>query len=193
MLYLDDNLLFGNIPESLGMCIRLNMLNLSVNNLDGFIPSEILSISSLSLGLDLSNNNLAGTMPLQIGSLINLDLLNVSNNMLSGEISPTLGLCAVLSSLQMESNMLSGIIPENFQKLGAIHQIDLSKTYMGQFQNSSITSRPYIILTYPTTNWKDQFQLLVFSQIQMQLHWMVTRRYVNILPYLHCHSAPLHQ
>jgi Leucine-rich repeat (LRR) protein len=128
MLYLDDNMLFGNIPESLGQCIRLNMLNLSVNNLDGSIPSEILSISALSLGLDLSNNNLIGTIPPEIGKLINLELLNVSNNMLSGEIPPALGFCAVLSSLQMESNMLSGIIPEeSFQMLGAIHQIDLSK------------------------------------------------------------------
>ncbi|TVU07425.1 hypothetical protein EJB05_47480, partial [Eragrostis curvula] len=126
-LYLDDNMLSGNIPASLGQCKRLGMLNLSVNNLDGSIPSELLSVSSLSLGLDLSNNNLTGTIPPQIGNLINLGLLNVSNNNLSGDIPPEIGSCAVLLSLQMEGNMLSGTIPETFEKLGSIQQIDLSK------------------------------------------------------------------
>ncbi|PWZ30558.1 putative LRR receptor-like serine/threonine-protein kinase [Zea mays] len=126
-LYMDDNLLSGNIPASLGQCKRLNMLNLSVNNLDGSIPSEILSISSLSLGLDLSNNNLNGTIPPQIGTLINLDLLNVSNNRLSGEIPTELGQCVFLSYLQMESNMFSGIIPQSLSGLKAIQQMDLSE------------------------------------------------------------------
>jgi hypothetical protein len=102
------------------------MLNLSVNNLDGSIPSEILSISSLSLGLDLSNNNLTGTIPPEIGKLINLGLLNVSSNKLSGEIPTELGQCVFLSYLQMESNMLSGIIPQSLNGLKAIQQMDLS-------------------------------------------------------------------
>lgn len=126
-LFLDDNGLSGNIPASLGQCKRLGMLNLSVNNLDGSIPSEILSISSLSLGLDLSNNNLTGKIPPQIGNLINLGLLNVSNNKLSGEIPSALGLCAVLLTLQMEGNMLSGTITDSLRGLKALQQIDLSE------------------------------------------------------------------
>ncbi|XP_004959355.3 probable LRR receptor-like serine/threonine-protein kinase At3g47570 isoform X1 [Setaria italica] len=126
-LSLDDNLLSGNIPASLGQYQRLTMLNLSVNNLDGSIPSEILNISSLSLGLDLSNNNLTGMIPPEIGKLINLGLLNVSSNKLYGEIPPELGLCVVLSSLQMEGNMLSGIIPQSLSALKAIQQMDLSE------------------------------------------------------------------
>ncbi|KAF8711546.1 hypothetical protein HU200_028990 [Digitaria exilis] len=126
-LSLDDNSLSGNIPASLGQCQRLNMLNLSVNNLDGSIPSEILSISSLSLGLDLSYNNLTGMIPPEIGNLINLGLLNVSSNKLSGEIPPELGLCVLLSSLEMEGNMLSGSIPQSLIALKAIQQMDLSK------------------------------------------------------------------
>ncbi|RLN33385.1 hypothetical protein C2845_PM03G31380 [Panicum miliaceum] len=124
-LSLGDNLLSGNIPASLGQCQRLIMLNLSVNNLDGSIPSEILSISSLSLGLDLSNNNLTGMIPPEIGKLIHLVTLNVSSNKLSGEIPPGLGLCLALSSLQMEGNMLSGIIPP-LSELMSIQWMDLS-------------------------------------------------------------------
>ncbi|OEL33878.1 putative LRR receptor-like serine/threonine-protein kinase [Dichanthelium oligosanthes] len=126
-LYLDDNLLSGNIPASLGQCKRLAMVNLSVNSLDGSIPSEILSISSLSLGLDLSNNNLTGMIPPEIGKLINLVLLNVSSNKLSGEIPAALGQCVVLSSLQMEGNMLTGIIPQSLHELKSIQQLDLSE------------------------------------------------------------------
>ncbi|CAL5064994.1 unnamed protein product [Urochloa decumbens] len=126
-LSLDDNLLSGNIPVSLGQCKRLAMLNLSINNLDGSIPSEILSISSLSLGLDLSKNNLTGMIPQEIGKLINLVLLNVSSNKLYGEIPPEIGLCVLLSSLQMEGNMLSGIIPQSLGALKAIQQMDLSR------------------------------------------------------------------
>jgi hypothetical protein len=126
-LYLDDNMLFGHIPTSLAQCTRLTMLNLSVNNLDGSIPSEILSISSLSLGLDLSNNNLTGTILPQIGKLINLGLLNVSSNKLSGEIPSELGQCVLLSSLQMEGNMLSGFIPQSLNTLKAIQLMDLSE------------------------------------------------------------------
>jgi Leucine-rich repeat (LRR) protein len=126
-LSLDDNLLYGNIPASLGQCQRLTMLTLSLNNLEGSIPSEILSISSLSLGLDLSNNHLTGMIPPDIGKLINLGLLNVSSNKLYGEIPPELGQCVVLSSLQMEGNMLSGIIPESLSALKGIQQMDLSE------------------------------------------------------------------
>jgi len=125
-LSLDDNLLSGNIPASLGQCQRLNMLNLSVNNLDGSIPSEILSISSLSLGLDLSNNNLTGMIPPEIGQLINLDILDVSNNKLYGEIPSELGMCVLLSSLQVEGNMLSGNIPQSLGELKSIQRMDLS-------------------------------------------------------------------
>ncbi|GJN37049.1 hypothetical protein PR202_gb25970 [Eleusine coracana subsp. coracana] len=128
-LMLGGNNLEGNIPPSLGLghCKGLGMLNLSVNNLDGAIPSEIFNISSLNLGLDLSNNNLKGSIPPQIRSLINLEALNVSHNNLSGEIPSALGQCVVLLSLQMEGNMLSGFIPDNFKELVAIQQIDLSE------------------------------------------------------------------
>ncbi|KXG25915.2 hypothetical protein SORBI_3006G030700 [Sorghum bicolor] len=132
-LYLDDNMISGHIPASLAQCTRLAMLNLSVNNLDGSIPSEILSISSLSLGLDLSNNNLKGTIPPQIGKLINLGLLNVSSNKLSGEIPSELGQCVLLSSLQMEGNMLSGVIPQSLNTLKSIQQMDLSENNLSGY------------------------------------------------------------
>jgi hypothetical protein len=127
------------------------MLNLSVNNLDGSIPSEILSISSLSLGLDLSNNNLNGTIPSEIGKLINLGLLDVSNNKLSGEIPTKLGQCVFLSYLQMESNMLSGTIPQSLNGLMAMQLMDLSENnLLGQIPEffENFMTLDYLDLSY---------------------------------------------
>uniref|UniRef100_A0A0E0P677 non-specific serine/threonine protein kinase n=1 Tax=Oryza rufipogon TaxID=4529 RepID=A0A0E0P677_ORYRU len=126
-LYLDNNNLSGKIPARIGQCKMLNMLNLSVNSLDGSIPDELVSMSSLSLGLDLSNNKLSGSIPQEVGTLSNLALLNFSNNQLSGQIPSSLGQCVVLLSLNMEGNNLIGNIPPALTSLHAIQRIDLSE------------------------------------------------------------------
>ncbi|KAG2606907.1 hypothetical protein PVAP13_4NG177111 [Panicum virgatum] len=92
-LYLQENDFSGPIPKALGYCKNLEMLNLSWNSLDGRIPKKLLTLSSLSIGMDLSHNQLSGQIPLEIGGLINLGLLNMSNNQLSGQIPSTLGQC----------------------------------------------------------------------------------------------------
>jgi Leucine-rich repeat (LRR) protein len=102
------------------------MLNISCNNLDGGIPKQLLTLSSL-YGLDLSHNQLSGQIPPEIGELINLGLLNVSNNQLSGQIPSTLGQCVHLESLHMEGNLLEGKIPNSFAKLRGIIELDLSR------------------------------------------------------------------
>uniref|UniRef100_A0A0D9ZHQ0 non-specific serine/threonine protein kinase n=1 Tax=Oryza glumipatula TaxID=40148 RepID=A0A0D9ZHQ0_9ORYZ len=126
-LYLDNNNLSGKIPARIGQCKMLNMLNLSVNSLDESIPDELVSMSSLSLGLDLSNNKLSGSIPQEVGTLSNLALLNFSNNQLSGQIPSSLGQCVVLLSLNMEGNNLIGNIPPALTSLHAIQRIDLSE------------------------------------------------------------------
>uniref|UniRef100_A0A0D9W2U2 non-specific serine/threonine protein kinase n=1 Tax=Leersia perrieri TaxID=77586 RepID=A0A0D9W2U2_9ORYZ len=142
-LYLDDNNLSGKIPGSIGQCRMLNMLNLSVNRLDGSIPVELVSISSLSLGLDLSNNKLSGLIPQEIGNLHNLGLLNFSNNQLSGKIPSSLSQCVVLLSLNMENNDLDGSIPESLSQLSAIQHIDLSENNLsGKVPTGGIFQEP---------------------------------------------------
>ncbi|CAL5322658.1 unnamed protein product [Camellia sinensis] len=53
-LVLGPNNFQGNIPPSLGNCSNLQKLSLSQNNLNGTIPKQVVSISSLSVYLDLS-------------------------------------------------------------------------------------------------------------------------------------------
>ncbi|VAH55068.1 unnamed protein product [Triticum turgidum subsp. durum] len=135
-LYLQENNLSGPIPRILADCKNLEILNLSSNRFDDSIPKELLTLSSLSKGLDLSHNKLSGQIPHEIGSLLNLGPLNISNNQLSGEIPSTLGECVHLESLHMEGNNFHGRIPQNFLNLRGIIVMDLSRNNLsGEIPN----------------------------------------------------------
>ncbi|KAM3391827.1 hypothetical protein ACQJBY_013135 [Aegilops geniculata] len=135
-LYLHENYLSGPIPRTLGDCKNLETLNLSCNNFEYSIPKELLTLSSLSVGLDLSHNKLSGQIPLEIGSLVNVGSLNISNNQLSGQIPSTLGECLHLESLHMEGNNFYGQIPQSFMNLRGIIVMDLSKNNLsGEIPN----------------------------------------------------------
>jgi Leucine-rich repeat (LRR) protein len=126
-IYFMENNLTGQIPASLKGCKNLLLLNLSSNSFYGSIPWEILSISTLSKGLDLSYNQLSGNIPSQIGNLMNLNSLSISNNQLSGEIPSALGECLLLESLHLEKNFLQGKIPGSLSALRGIYEMDLSQ------------------------------------------------------------------
>ncbi|KAL6654676.1 hypothetical protein ACP70R_008141 [Stipagrostis hirtigluma subsp. patula] len=135
-LYLQNNNLSGSIPPSLAGCKNLVMLNLSHNGFRGSIPFELLSIYSLSKGLDLSYNRLTGSVPSNIGDLINLGSLYMSNNQLSGEIPHRLGECVHLESIGLEVNFLQGSIPSSFISLRGITELDLSQNNLsGEIPN----------------------------------------------------------
>ncbi|XP_066334196.1 probable LRR receptor-like serine/threonine-protein kinase At3g47570 [Miscanthus floridulus] len=135
-LYLQENNLSGSIPPGIKGCKNLVMLNLSHNVLQGSIPPEILSISSLSKGLDLSYNKLTGSISSNIGRLINLGFLDISNNHLSGVIPHTLGDCILLESIHLEVNFFYGSIPLSFSSLRGITKMDLSQNNLsGEIPN----------------------------------------------------------
>ncbi|XP_021732114.1 receptor kinase-like protein Xa21 [Chenopodium quinoa] len=88
-------------------------LDLSHNKLSGRIPSQLFSLSTLSMLLDLSNNCLVGSLPEEVEQLNNLEVLNVSINMLSGEIPSSLSSCIALDMLGMELQVLEGAVPSD--------------------------------------------------------------------------------
>lgn len=85
-LYLEDNLIHGQIPSSLGQLSSLRELYLSNNHLTGTIPIDIGALSNF-VELDLSNNQLKGAIPDSVGQLTNLRVLRISNNHLEGTFS----------------------------------------------------------------------------------------------------------
>ncbi|XP_034690256.1 MDIS1-interacting receptor like kinase 2-like isoform X3 [Vitis riparia] len=69
---------FGSFPN-------LTRFNLSINNLNGLIPSTVANLSKLTF-LDLSNNLFEGNIPWEIGQLKELQYLSFYNNCLNGTI-----------------------------------------------------------------------------------------------------------
>ncbi|KAL5853949.1 hypothetical protein ACOSQ3_009067 [Xanthoceras sorbifolium] len=125
-LRLESNNLQGNIPSTLGNCRILNDLSLFENKLTGTVPPQILSITTLSLALDLSDNLLSGGFPLEVGKLKNLIALNISGNRFSGKIPVTLGGCTSLEYLNLQGNHFSGSIPPSLSSLKSMKMLDLS-------------------------------------------------------------------
>ncbi|KAH0711661.1 hypothetical protein KY290_007297 [Solanum tuberosum] len=126
-LNLAQNNLEGTIPSVLGNCQLLQMLYLSRNRLSGTIPKEVLSISSLSIQLDMSGNQLSGSLPLEVGSLVNLGFLDISENKLSGKLPSTLSSCIKLENLYVQGNMFEGVIPSSLSSLRGMEYLDLSR------------------------------------------------------------------
>nr|XP_019704594.1 probable LRR receptor-like serine/threonine-protein kinase At3g47570 [Elaeis guineensis] len=125
-LYLQQNSLDGSIPSVFGNFKNLESLDLSSNKLTGAIPKEVMSLSSLSIFLDLSHNLLDGSIPSEVGDLQNIGKLDLSHNKLSGRLPGAIGECQILESLHMEFNLLEGEIPSSFSYLKGLQELDLS-------------------------------------------------------------------
>ena len=91
-------------------------LNLSGNNLDGEISSELSSLRSLEQ-LDLSGNLLSGTIPAALGELRSLERLDLSGNLLRGTIPWQLSEIENLSDVNLSDNGLTGQIPPQLGRI----------------------------------------------------------------------------
>ncbi|KAG9441219.1 hypothetical protein H6P81_017073 [Aristolochia fimbriata] len=89
-------------------------IDLSSNNLSGYIPEELTHLLGLH-SLNLSSNSLKEGFPKKIGELKKLESLDLSKNKLSGEIPSSISNLNFLSKLNLSYNNLSGPIPTGFQ------------------------------------------------------------------------------
>ena len=103
---------------------RVTGLDLSGNNLDGPLPSELDQLTKLT-SLDLGGNTLSGPVPVQLGNLVELTTLLLPSNRLSGTIPPALGDLSALTSLDLGINFLSGSIPAELGQLTMLTALDL--------------------------------------------------------------------
>ena len=111
MLNLSKNNLSGDIPESIGECLSLLLLQLQGNCFHGIITSSIASLKGLQK-LDLPRNHLSGSILEDSQNIRFLEYLNISFNFLDGEV-PTRGVFRNTSELEVNgNNKLCGGISE---------------------------------------------------------------------------------
>ncbi|CAL9175596.1 unnamed protein product [Musa hybrid cultivar] len=125
-LDLSNNQLGGMIPTSLFQnCSRLQIFNLSHNNMSGTIPRNLSNCLELRL-IGLDNNKLEGEIPGDIGSLTKLKAIVIWTNRLTGSIPPEIGNLRFLTTLILGDNHLNGTIPATLGNLSSLGYLDLS-------------------------------------------------------------------
>ena len=103
---------------------RVTRMSLAEKGLSGEIPSELGSLSNLTL-LRLNENQLSGNIPAALGRLSNLRELHLDDNRLSGEIPPELKALSNLTHLRLNGNQLRGEIPSDLNRLSSLVMLDL--------------------------------------------------------------------
>ncbi|KAM7465224.1 hypothetical protein LguiB_012786 [Lonicera macranthoides] len=124
-LDLSGNQLTGFIPAKLWNLKNLEFLSLSNNYFSGTIPSSVYALTKLTV-LELDGNRLSGFIPSKIQNLNNLISLRLEWNNLSGTIPPTMGLLTNLTHLDLSHNLFDGIIPDNLSYLSKLKFLNLS-------------------------------------------------------------------
>ncbi|KAI5344752.1 hypothetical protein L3X38_012629 [Prunus dulcis] len=101
-------MLSGEIPASLGSCIKIESLDLQGNFFQGTIPSSLGSLRGIR-ALNLSGNNLSGMIPEFLERFKVLQLLNLSDNNFEGMV-PIKGVFknATATSVRGNSKLFAG-------------------------------------------------------------------------------------
>jgi len=85
-------------------------LKLSDNELNGYLPPDIVALTSLQT-LELHKNQISGELPTYLYDMITLKTLFLDDNEIEGKISPSIGKLVNLEKLSFNDNEISGEIP----------------------------------------------------------------------------------
>ena len=116
----------GQLPPSLGLCVKLRTLDLSENALAGAIPPEICGCAALE-NLYLQRNALTGPLPLALGQLAQLRNLVLFENALEGPLPESIGGCSRLLTIWCQGNRLSGPLPDALGECTALKAVNFGQ------------------------------------------------------------------
>nr|GMD72252.1 probably inactive leucine-rich repeat receptor-like protein kinase At5g48380 [Ipomoea batatas] len=108
---LSDMGLRGPFPLGIQRCSSLTGLDLSGNQLNGTIPSDVGNIISTVTTLDLSSNRFSGEIPASLATCTYLNFLKLDDNQLTGQIPPEFGLLRRIKEFSVSNNRLTGPVP----------------------------------------------------------------------------------
>lgn len=109
---LPDMGLRGEFPQAISGCSSMTGLDLSSNEINGSIPSNISKLLGFITSLDLSSNRLSGEIPADLANCSYLNILKLDNNQLTGQIPPQIGLLNRMKTFSVTKNQLSGPVPQ---------------------------------------------------------------------------------
>ena len=128
-LFLRENDLSGELPSELGSLSELTLLDLDMNRLTGGIPAQLGQLNELHTLL-LGYNQLTGDLPPELGQLKGLTTLWAPKNSLSGELPPVLGQMASLFIVALNHNSFIGNIPPELGQLTNLNTIGLQNNHL---------------------------------------------------------------
>ncbi|KAK4754147.1 hypothetical protein SAY87_002251 [Trapa incisa] len=118
-LYLNDNLLSGEIPDVLASNPRLQELKLFNNSFTGTLPRDLGKNSELE-NFDVSTNGFTGQLPQYLCHNNKLQRIVVFKNRFNGSIPSSYGDCRTLNYIRIENNQFSGEIPSGLWSLNGL-------------------------------------------------------------------------
>ena len=83
---MQDNLVEGKLPDSLGKLEKLEVLFLHSNAMTGEIPESFFDLSDTLTDVDLGANKFTGQLSPKWGKFTNLDGLKIYNNTFTGAL-----------------------------------------------------------------------------------------------------------
>ena len=124
-LYISNNIIYGNLPQTLDGLSKLRKFNIASNALSGTLPAFTESFTTLQ-ELDVSNQKpledpampdqnmkpgLSAPIPEDVWRSLSLKILNLAGNSLEGTVSSLVSNLAVLEVFNLSNNRLISSIP----------------------------------------------------------------------------------
>jgi Leucine-rich repeat (LRR) protein len=125
-LKLGHNNFTGEIPDAMGFCTLLFLVDLSYNSLTGAVPLALGNLTNLQ-ELHLQGNKLTVLDPkIYSGFATTLNILNIAENPWNSPIPTEIGSLRILEVLNLSYGGYTGPIPKELGQLGQVEVLDLS-------------------------------------------------------------------